>query len=119
MSMSMSKSCFDIRTRMIEVSSQCTEVKDMAFDTCCFNRCSLCGEGSRLDPDVLVEIDDEEGSEGEEGSKQGKCSDIESNLFQVKTTDGSEECNEARSLHYDSCCFKIVSEEGCPSLSCK
>jgi hypothetical protein len=36
MSMSMSKSCFDIRTRMIEVSSQCTEVKDMAFDTCCF-----------------------------------------------------------------------------------
>jgi hypothetical protein len=100
-------------------SSQCTEVKDMAFDTCCFNRCSLCGEGSRLDPDVLVEIDDEEGSEGEEGSKQGKCSDIESNLFQVKTTDGSEECNEARSLHYDSCCFKIVSEEGCPSLSCK
>ena len=33
-------------------SSQCTVVKDLSFDSCCFDRCSLCRE------DVLVEIED-------------------------------------------------------------
>lgn len=81
-------------------SSQCSEVIDLAFDACCFDRCSLCGVGARLDADVLVDIDGE----------QGSCASIESNLFQNETTDGSEECTEARTLHYDSCCFEIVSE---------
>ena len=81
-------------------SSQCSEVVDLAFDACCFDRCSLCGVGARLDADVLVDIDGE----------QGTCASIESNLFQNQTTDGSEECTETRSLHYDSCCFEIVSE---------
>ena len=82
-------------------SNQCSEVIDLAFDACCFDRCSLCGVGARLDADVLVDI------EGEQGS----CSSIESGLFQNKTTDGSDECTEARTLHYDSCCFEIVSNE--------
>ena len=89
-------------------SNQCTEVKDMAFGTCCFDRCSLCGQGARLDPEVLVELE-VEGEDGEMKTEQGTCADIESGLFQERTTDGSEECTEARSLHYDACCFEIVS----------
>jgi hypothetical protein len=81
-------------------SSQCSEVIDLAFDVCCFDRCSLCGVGARIDADVLVDIDGE----------QGTCASIESGLFQNQTTDGSEECTEARTLHYDACCFEIVSE---------
>ena len=86
-------------------SDQCMEVKELSFETCCFDRCSLCGQGARLDPEVLVEI--ESGEDGE--TEQGSCADIESGLFQSKTTDSSTECTEARTLHYDACCFEIVS----------
>jgi hypothetical protein len=82
-------------------SQQCTNVKGLAFDTCCFDRCSLCGEGARLDSEVLVDINGE----------QGTCADIESALFQEKITDGGQNCTLARSLFYDSCCWDIVSED--------
>jgi hypothetical protein len=65
-------------------SSHRMEVTDMAFDSCCFIWCSLCGEGSRLDPYVPVEIEGEDGIEGgdrEESTKEGKCSNVESTLF--------------------------------------
>lgn len=101
-------------------SSQCSEVRDLSFESCCFDRCSLCGEGSRMDPDVLAEpLEKEGGNENEDRVrflqeesaplKLSTCGDIESSLFQEKTTDGSETCNAARAIHYDSCCFKIVS----------
>ena len=82
-------------------SPQCSDVKDLAFGTCCFDRCSLCGEGARLDADVLVDFDGEDGT----------CADIESGLFQELVIDGTENCTSARTLHYDACCFEIVSEE--------
>jgi len=81
-------------------SDQCSEVKDMAFDSCCFDRCSLCGEGARLDAEVIVDVDGEDGT----------CADIESGLFQERVVDGAENCTQARSLHYDACCFEIPSE---------
>ncbi|KAL9184576.1 hypothetical protein ACHAXT_012546 [Thalassiosira profunda] len=80
-------------------SDQCRQVKGLAFEDCCFDRCSLCGEGARLDPDVLVEIDGD----------RGTCADVESGLFQQKVVDSSAECTDARSLHYDACCFEIPS----------
>ena len=85
-------------------TKQCTEVQELSFDTCCFDRCSLCGQGARLDAEVLVEI---EGEDGE--TEQGSCADIESGLFQGRTADNSKECTETRTLHYDACCFEIVS----------
>jgi chitinase len=81
-------------------AKQCSEVKGLASDTCCFDRCSLCGEGARLDPEILVELEDGE---------QGTCADIESGLFQERVVDSSEECTMARTLHYDACCFEIPS----------
>jgi len=103
-------------------SSQCLEVRDLSFESCCFDRCSLCGEGSRMDPDVLAEPLEKEGGDENEDRfrflqeesaplKLSTCGDIESSLFQEKTTDGSETCNAARAIHYDSCCFKIVSNK--------
>ena len=102
-------------------SKQCAEVKGLGKDTCCFDRCSLCGEGARLDPEVLVELPPEE-EEGGEARKlfpvrprkrkleTGTCADIESSLFQDKVVNGDEKCTEKKSLYYDSCCFEIVSE---------
>lgn len=94
-------------------SDQCMEVKDLSFDTCCFDRCSLCGEGARLDAEVLVDI--EGGEDGE--TEQGSCADVESGLFQDRTTENAEECIEARTLHYDACCFEIPSSpcQLCPT----
>ena len=54
-----------------------------------------------LDADVLVDFDGEDGT----------CADIESGLFQERVIDGTENCTSARTLHYDACCFEIVSEE--------
>jgi hypothetical protein len=53
-----------------------------------------------MDPEVLVEVDGDTGT----------CADINAGLFQERVIDGSENCTEARSLHYDACCFQIPSE---------
>lgn len=81
-------------------SSQCSDAQDVGFDTCCFDRCSLCGSGARLDFDVFVDIDGE----------QGTCADIEAGLFQDKVTAEDENCTISRSLHYDTCCFEIPAD---------
>jgi len=92
--------CAEINNLMapFEASSkQCSAAQEAAFDSCCFDRCSLCGEGARLDFDVMINVDGETGT----------CGDIEAGLFQDEVTNGNENCTMARSLHYDSCCFKI------------
>lgn len=81
-------------------SEQCTEVKQLASDICCFDRCSLCGDGARLDPEILVDINGEDGT----------CQDVEAGLFQDQVVTGTENCTLAKTLHYDACCFEIVSE---------
>ena len=43
--------------------------------------------------------------------EDGMCADIESGLFQERVIDGTENYTLARTLHYDDCCFEIVSEE--------
>ena len=80
-------------------STQCMEAQALATDGCCFDRCSLCGNGARLDRDVIVDVDGE----------QMTCADIESDLFNGKVEVGTGNCTSARSLHYDSCCFEIPS----------
>ncbi len=78
-------------------SNQCVEAQGLAAESCCFDRCSLCGNGARLDRDVIVNVDGDEST----------CADIEAGLFNEKIDDGSENCTSVRSLHYDSCCFEI------------
>ena len=81
------------------LSNQCQEAQGIAKEGCCFDRCSLCGNGARLDRDVIVDVDGEDST----------CADIESGLFNGKVEDGAEECTSVRSLHYDSCCFETPS----------
>ena len=78
-------------------SKQCSEARDSGFESCCFDRCSLCGNGARLDAEILIDIDGETGT----------CADIEAGLFQEKVETGAENCTLARTLHYDACCFEI------------
>jgi len=80
-------------------SKQCLEAKGKTMEGCCFDRCSLCGTGARLDSEVIIDVDGEDST----------CAAVESSLFNEKVTDGAENCTSARSLYYDSCCFEIPS----------
>ena len=81
-------------------SMQCDVAVSAGADLCCFDRCSLCGAGARLDFDVFVEIDGETAT----------CADIEAGLLQEKVTVDNENCTETKSLYYDSCCFEIPND---------
>lgn len=83
-------------------SMQCGVAVSAGSDLCCFDRCSLCGTGARLDFDVFIDIDGE----------QSTCADIESKLLQEKVEANDENCTDTRSLYYDSCCFEIPND-GC------
>ena len=80
-----------------ETSTQCDVAVSSRADSCCFDRCSLCGSGARLDFDVFIDMD---------GEEQTTCADIEAGLLQEKVTTDNENCTTTRTL-YDDHCFEI------------
>ena len=81
-------------------SPQCVSVRDSYFDSCCFDKCSLCGE-KQLAWDYIVDTEAET-----------TCGQIEAQFTANEVYTTSRECRETKADFHDICCF-IMPETPC------
>lgn len=78
-------------------SPTCTTTRDALFDSCCFDKCSLCGN-AQLAWDFV--IDDQQNSDSAK-----TCGDIEALFAADAVTSTSNECASSQEAYQDICCF--------------
>jgi hypothetical protein len=74
-------------------SELCMSEKDLYFDSCCFDKCSLCG-GKQLAWDFVVDTEAEM-----------TCGQIEAQFTANEVFTTSKECKETKEDFHDICCF--------------
>lgn len=82
-------------------SVMCQTERDLYFDTCCFDKCSLCGE-KQLAWDYIVDTEAER-----------TCGQIEAEFTANEIYTTSNECKETKADFSDICCFIM------PNTPCK
>jgi hypothetical protein len=86
-----------LATRIEMEDDMCLTTQNALFDSCCYDKCSLC-ENYQLDPNANVMHD---------GTSMG-CSEFETNFFGLnEITRGSDECAMIQQQHFDDCCYDI------------
>lgn len=93
-------SCADlsnkIRTRFEPSSAQCTDIKNTHFESCCFQRCSLCGD-SNLDWEATVYFSGEE----------VLCHELDSKIFvEEGISSDSSRCEMSQNFYAGTCCIQ-------------
>ena len=96
--------CFGIynylSTRMETDHDSCLVTRNDLFDTCCYDKCSIC-QGYQLNQMGLVEYQ----------GTQMSCSEIENHFVGLhQITQGSDECQSLQSNFFDDCCYDIPCE---------
>lgn len=81
-------------------SPLCVSERDSYFDSCCFDKCSLCGE-KQLAWDYIVDTEAET-----------TCGQIEAQFAANEIYTTSRECKETKADFHDICCF-IMPETPC------
>jgi hypothetical protein len=84
-----------IRSKIESSSAQCAEVKRDHFDTCCFNKCSICGD-LQVDWDATVFYD----------GKEVSCHELDGKIiFEEGIAMGSDTCLTSQELYSTTCCI--------------
>lgn len=78
-----------------EDSPTCTSAKETHFESCCFDKCSLC-DGAQLAWDFTVDY---------ENDSTKTCGDIEAIFAAKEVKSISEECSSIKVEYQDLCCF--------------
>jgi chitinase len=94
--------CYSIHnylsTRVEADQDVCLIAQNELFDSCCYDKCSLC-QNYQLHSDAVVSIG---------GGKQMGCSEIENHFIGLnQITQGSEECSLLQQQHFNECCYDI------------
>ena len=79
-------------------SPLCMSNKDVFFDSCCFDKCSLCGE-KQLAWDFIIDT-----------KAEMTCSQIEARLTANEVYTTSNECKEVKEDFHDICCYITPSD---------
>jgi len=83
-------------TRLDPSSAQCTDAKNEHFESCCFERCSICGN-SNLDWEATVFFSGEE----------VLCHELDREIVvEEEIAAGSSRCEMSQSFYAESCCIE-------------
>lgn len=104
-----SSSCTDISNSLFrkaeDSSPVCDDARNILFDTCCFEKCNLCGDGLL---DAAVEIT--------YGDTATTCLELGLKFAANVIPEGSEECSKAKEVLFEPCCYNVPSD---PCIFCR
>ena len=80
-------------------TEECAASKAEFQDFCCFDKCSICGDGEKIDWDAYVDFDGKEGV---------SCGSFDWYFASNAIEEGTEQCTDLQLAYRETCCYEPI-----------